>query len=78
VKRKVPAWNQDQDMKSAIGNSTVWFYQELARRIGQERMQHYLELARYGNRDMSGGIDQFWLEGGLTITPKEQIAFLAS
>lgn len=78
VKRKVPAWNQDQDMKSAIGNSTVWFYQELARRIGQERMQHYLELARYGNRDMSGGIDQFWLEGGLKITPKEQIDLLVN
>jgi beta-lactamase class D len=76
VKRKFPAWNRDQTMRTAIKDSVVWFYQELARRIGQERMQHYINLAGYGNRDISGGIDQFWLQGGLRISPKEQINLL--
>lgn len=76
VKRKFPEWNRDQTMRSAIKNSVVWFYQELARRIGQERMQYYINLAGYGNRDISGGIDQFWLQGGLRISPKEQIDLL--
>jgi len=31
-------------------------------------MQHYIDLANYGNRDISGGIDRFWLQGGLRIT----------
>jgi beta-lactamase class D len=74
--RKFPVWNQDQDMRNAIRNSTVWFYQELARRIGQERMQYYMDLANYGNRDISGGIDQFWLEGGLRMTSQQQIELL--
>jgi beta-lactamase class D len=76
VDRGFTSWNKDQDMQSAIKNSTVWFYQELARRIGQERMQHYINLVGYGNKDISGGIDVFWLQGGLRISPQEQIEFL--
>lgn len=76
VKRDFPVWNKDQTMRTAIKDSVVWFYQELARRIGQQRMQSYINLADYGNRNISGGIDRFWLDGGLRITPKEQIDFL--
>ncbi len=34
VKRWIPAWNQDQNLEAAYKNSTVWYYQELARRVG--------------------------------------------
>ena len=74
--RNVPSWNQDQNMRDAIKNSTVWFYQEMARRIGQEKMQKYIKQARYGNMNIGGGIDRFWLDGKLRITAKEQIEFL--
>lgn len=76
VKLRVPAWNQDQDLKAAIKNSTVWYYQELARRVGEERMKKFVTAFEYGNRDISGGIDQFWLSGSLRISADEQIAFL--
>ncbi|WP_009634339.1 class D beta-lactamase [Synechocystis sp. PCC 7509] len=76
VKRVIPQWNQNHTMKTAIKVSAVWFYQELARRIGEKRMQKYINLTNYGNRDIGGGIDKFWLQGDLGITPKEQIDFL--
>lgn len=76
VIRAIPQWNQNHTMKTAIKVSAVWFYQELARRIGEKRMQNYINLANYGNRDISGGIDKFWLQGDLRISPKEQIDFL--
>ena len=76
VPRMVPVWNQDQSMREAIKYSTVWFYQEMARRIGPDQMQHYVNAANYGNRDISGGIDHFWLDGALRITAKEQIDLL--
>ena len=75
-KRWVEAWNQDQNLKSAFQNSVVWYYQEVARRIGSERMSLWLNKLGYGNQDISGGIDQFWLDGGLRITPRQQIDFL--
>lgn len=69
-------WAQDHTLRTALANSVVWYYQELARRIGPERMQEYLDQFAYGNRDISGGIDQFWLTGGLEISPEEQVDFL--
>jgi len=47
-----------------------------ARRIGVERMQNYVDLFEYGNRDIGGGIDQFWLTGNLRIDPIQQIDFV--
>jgi len=76
VDRKNVSWNQDLDLKTAFQVSAFWFYQEVARRIGEKRMQAYLKKFRYGNQRISGGIDQFWLTGGLRISPEEQVAFL--
>jgi beta-lactamase class D len=72
----IPAWNQDHTLKTAIQNSVVWYFQELARRVGRERMQQYVSAARYGNMDISGNIDSFWLDGGLRISALEQVDFL--
>nr|WP_035685714.1 class D beta-lactamase [Bradyrhizobium sp. Cp5.3] len=76
VKRPIEAWNKDHTLRSAIAVSAVPVYQEIARRIGQERMQKYVDLLDYGNRDIGGGIDQFWLTGNLRIDPVEQIDFV--
>ena len=76
VKRNIKEWNRDHNMRSAIKYSVVWFYQELARRVGGEQMQHYLDAVGYGNKDTSGGIDRFWLDGGLRISQFEQVEFL--
>lgn len=76
VKRFYDMWNQDFDMVNAFKYSAVWFYQELARKIGEEKMQHYISKNHYGNEDISGGIDLFWLEGGLRISTDEQIEML--
>lgn len=70
------AWAADHTLISAFRNSTVWYYQELARRIGEDRMRGSLREFNYGNQDISGGIDRFWLTGRLRISPIEQIAFL--
>jgi beta-lactamase class D len=76
VKRPIEAWNKDHTMRSAIAVSAVPVYQEIARRIGQERMQKYVDLFDYGNRDIGGGIDQFWLTGALRIDPVQQVDFV--
>lgn len=76
VVRPNPNWNRDHDLKLAFKNSTVWYYRELARRVGGERMKYWLDKAQYGNADTSGGIDLFWLKGGLRVTPGQQIDFM--
>ena len=76
VRRWSKDWNRDHDLASAIKYSVVWYYQELARRVGMERMQHWIDSLHYGNQDISGGIDRFWLGSSLKISPDEQVAFL--
>ena len=71
-------WNQDLNIRLAFKYSAVWFYQVLARRIGHQRMQEFVNRIEYGNQNIGGkeDIDKFWLEGELRITPREQIDFL--
>ena len=76
VKRTYAAHNADTDLKDAYKNSTVWFYQEIARRIGKEKFEKYLKEFNYGNQNLSGKDDYFWLDNTLTISPVEQINFL--
>src|SRR4051794_26462834 len=76
VTRSIEAWNKDHTLRSAIAVSAVPVYQEIARRIGQERMQKYVDLLEYGNHDIGGGIDQFWLTGNLRIDPIQQVDFV--
>ena len=76
VKRDIEAWNRDHTMRSAIAASAVPVYQEIARRIGAERMQRYVDLLDYGNHNIGGGIDQFWLTGEMRIDPIRQIDFV--
>jgi beta-lactamase class D len=74
--KRMKSWNRDHDLSSAIANSVVWYYQELARRVGPARMQHWLDTLGYGNRDISGGIDRFWLGSSILISPNQQCEFL--
>jgi beta-lactamase class D len=76
TKRTLDNWNQDHTLGSGMRNSVVWYYQEMARDIGEGRMQEWLDRCSYGNRDISGGIDRFWLSSSLKISPFEQIDFL--
>ncbi|MGB3755885.1 MAG: class D beta-lactamase [Rivularia sp. (in: cyanobacteria)] len=78
IKRDFDVWNQDTNLRQAFKNSTVWFYQVLARKIGSERMQKFINRVGYGNQIIGKpeNIDQFWLEGDLRIAPKQQIEFL--
>ncbi len=76
VERWSAAWNRDHDLRSAFTHSVVWYYQELARRVGEARMAQWVEAADYGNADIGGGIDRFWLNGELRISPRQQVEFL--
>jgi beta-lactamase class D len=76
VKRPVDAWNKDMDMREAFKVSCVPYYQELARRIGKEKMKDWIDSIGYGNKNISGPIDSFWLNNSLKISPDEQLGLL--
>lgn len=72
----IKEWERDHNLRTAIKYSVVPYYQELARRVGKVKMQHWLDTLNYGNRTIGNEVDRFWLEGSLKISPDEQIEFL--
>jgi beta-lactamase class D len=76
IERSVPAWNKDLTMYEAFRVSSVPYYQEVARRIGKKTMQSWLDTLAYGNKQISGAVDSFWLNNTLKIKPDEQLGLI--
>ena len=69
-------WNKDMGMTEAFKVSSVPYYQEVARRIGKDTMQQWIDSIGYGNKNINGPIDSFWLNGKLKISPDEQLGLV--
>ncbi|MDD4203312.1 MAG: penicillin-binding transpeptidase domain-containing protein [Candidatus Omnitrophica bacterium] len=80
VHRFIDGWNKELTLREAFSVSAVPAYQILANQIGAEQMQGYLEKIDYGNKDISSGIDVFWLDPPwgvpLMISADEQVELL--
>lgn len=72
----IKAWKKDMSLREAIKLSNVPIYQELARRIGLERMRDSIVRLDYGNQEIGNAVDRFWLDGPLKISAIEQVRFL--
>lgn len=76
-KRDFPTWEKDLSMKEAFRTSCVPCFQEVARKIGFEKMNTYLNKLHYANMEFTAAnVDSFWLQGESRISPFEQIDFL--
>jgi beta-lactamase class D len=69
-------WEEDMGLRKAIKISNVAIYQELARRIGLERMREGVKKLSCGNMQIGDVVDQFWLRGPLEISAVEEVEFL--
>ncbi len=69
-------WNKDLSMEQAFKASAVPYYQEVARRIGKDTMQFWLDSIKYGNHVMGEHLDSFWLDNSLKITADEQLGLV--
>jgi beta-lactamase class D len=68
--------NQDLTMKQAFQQSCVNWYQQLARLIGKDTMKKWVDSLAYGNKDIGGPIDSFWLNNHLKITADEEMGLV--
>jgi beta-lactamase class D len=79
VKRRVDDWNKDLTMYEAFRVSAVNYYQEVARRIGKDTMQYWLNMVKYGAKSdtdkivIKTAIDSFWLNNSLKVTPDQEL-----
>src|SRR5262245_30725434 len=67
------SWKRDHSLSTAMRFSVVWFFQEIARRLGSSRERLYLDESGYGNRDSSSGLTTFWLGGSLAVSDRKSV-----
>ena len=76
-KKWLKNWEQDLILRDAFQYSCVPCYQQVAHKVGAERMNNYVSKLNYGNLKIdSTNIDKFWLEGESRISQMQQIDFL--
>lgn len=75
IDRGRPECNKDLTMYTAFRLSCPPWYQEIARRIGRDTMQQWIDTLAYGNKKISR-IDTFWLDNSLKIRPDEQLGLV--
>lgn len=63
-------------MDSAFKQTSTPYFMEVARRIGKDTMQHWLDSLQYGTKNMGSAVDSFWYNNKLVITPDEQMGLV--
>lgn len=82
VKRDRDVLNQDHNAKTWMSDSVVWFSQRVTKKLGQKKMQKYLNDFNYGNKNIKAGLTDGWLispadpKPALQISAYEQVDFM--
>jgi beta-lactamase class D len=76
VERSFPEWNKGLTMYEAFRVSSVPYFQEVARRIGRDTMQRWLDSLSYGAKKITSRVDTFWLDRSLKLKPDEQLGLV--
>ncbi|MEI8052428.1 MAG: penicillin-binding transpeptidase domain-containing protein [Bacteroidota bacterium] len=74
--RSTPSWNKDLNIVNAFKENAVPFFQEVTRRTGRDTLKSWIDSISYGNRNVDGTLDSFWMNNKLKISPDEQLGFL--
>jgi len=73
VVRENPEWNRDLSLYQAFRVSAVPHFQSVARSIGRDTMQKWLDSLQYGNQKIGDSVDKFWLDNSLRISADAQV-----
>ncbi len=82
VKRWKDDWNKDLTMYEAFRVSSLPYYQEVARRIGKDTMQRWLDSLKYGAKlatdkvVIQTAVDSFWIDNSIKVTPDQQLGLI--
>ncbi len=71
------AWRaQKHNLRSAAENSVPWYLADITTKRGAAKLKTDLTGFRYGNADVSGGLEGFWRSSSLLVSGLEQVDFL--
>ena len=66
----------DSSLRQGFQSGEATIFRDLAERLGKDSLKKWIDSLHYGNRDMSGPPDSFWLNNHLKLTPDEQLGLM--
>jgi bla regulator protein BlaR1 len=69
-------WNKDQELAGAMRDSVNWYFQNIDQQVGLINLGQYFNKINYGNKDLTAGLQNYWLESSLKISAIEQVQLL--
>lgn len=73
----VPPWDRVHTLRSSIEPSGYWFDDAVIEIIGLAPTEVWINRTNYGNQNIRGSSDRFWLDGTLTIDALQQADFMS-
>lgn len=73
---KHPEWQRDMTLRQAMQSSSEGYFRILAKRIGRERLAQWVARVGYGNGRIGDSAPDVWHDGVLTVTARQQLAFV--
>jgi len=65
---------KDDSALASLGHENG--FGQLALHLGKDTLKKWIDSLGYGNRDIGGPIDSFWLNNHLKVTPDEQLGLV--
>ncbi|MER3498783.1 MAG: class D beta-lactamase [Chitinophagaceae bacterium] len=82
VSREDSNWNKDLTMVDAFKSSAPFYFPQIARQIGKDSMEFWLNQLKYGAATdtqkvkIKTTVDSFWIDNSLKILPDQQLGFI--
>ena len=70
-----PRMTLSQAFRAGTDSDNLGF-RDLARLLGRDTLKKWIDTLRYGNKNMGGSPDSFWLTGPLKINSDEQLGLI--
>ncbi|MGY0694596.1 BlaR1 family beta-lactam sensor/signal transducer [Virgibacillus sp. FSP13] len=70
-------WNKNQTLSTALSQSVNWYFKDIDQELGLDHLQHSFDKINYGNANLSAGLNDYWMESSLKISPIEQVKLLS-
>lgn len=71
-----PEWQADMALRQAMRTSSESYFRVLADRIGRERLAAWVTKVGYGNGLVGPQASRAWHDSVLTVTARQQLAFI--
>ena len=68
--------SKNVNITESFKSNSIPFFQQVAKNIGYDTLQSWVDSVSYGNKKLGEQVDQTWINNSTKISPDEQLGFM--